>query len=635
MGFLRRFVCALLLLLAPVAAHAEERIHLFVSDARINPDSSLDVTETIDVNSEHVLIRHGIFRDFPTRYKGPRGTMVHVGFTLLDVTLDGQPVPAKVESIAGGVRARIGDPERLVDEGEHRYVLHYRTTRQLGRFTDYDELYWNATGTGWIFPIDVAEARITLPKAVSFGRRVAYTGAYGAAGADFEVITDKPGEIAFRTTRALGAREGLSVAAAFPKGVVGEASAAERSKYWLADFGPPLVGAGALFGLCVFFYIAWARAGRNPRAGTIMPIWTPPDELSPAGMRYVTRMGSDDRAFAAALVDMGVRGHIRIVEEDGGWFSRDKKRIERLAATAPLPPEEQVALGCLVQPGGSVVMEQKNHEKFSSAKKRLDESLKDAYEGSLFKRNYGWAITGVIAFVGAFWLACAAVVAADNGAAARDVVITLGAMGVAALLSMAIYGSSTIIKVVLSFAALGAAALAVYTGLPIFAEALNSGWWLPLLIPALALPLVISCFWWIAAPTRQGRAVLDRIAGFKQYLSITERERLDRMTAPEDTPEIFEKLLPYAIALGVENRWADRFQSVLAAAAAAPGGHGGFLWYSGSDSPWDNPTGFVSGVGSSLASTIGSASSAPGSSSGSGGGGFSGGGGGGGGGGGW
>jgi uncharacterized membrane protein len=107
------------------------------------------------------------------------------------------------------------------------------------------------------------------------------------------------------------------------------------------------------------------------------------------------------------------------------------------------------------------------------------------------------------------------------------------------------------------------------------------------------------------------------------------------MTAPEDTPEIFEKYLPYAIALGVENRWANRFAGVLAAAAAAPGGRQGFYWYAGSGNPWDNPTSFVNGVGSSLASTISSASTAPGSSSGSGGGGFSGGGGGGGGGGGW
>ena len=127
--------------------------------------------------------------------------------------------------------------------------------------------------------------------------------------------------------------------------------------------------------------------------------------------------------------------------------------------------------------------------------------------------------------------------------------------------------------------------------------------------------------------------MLDRIAGFKQYLSITERERLDRMTAPKDTPEMFERYLPYAIALGVENRWADRFAGVLAAAAAQ--GQQGFGWYSGSSSPWDNPGRFANSVGSSLSSAISSASTAPGSSSGSGGGGSSGGGGGGGGGGGW
>jgi uncharacterized membrane protein len=116
-------------------------------------------------------------------------------------------------------------------------------------------------------------------------------------------------------------------------------------------------------------------------------------------------------------------------------------------------------------------------------------------------------------------------------------------------------------------------------------------------------------------------------------LSIAEGERLDRMTPPKDTPELFERYLPYAIALGVENRWADRFQSVLAAAALQ--GQQGFAWYAGSSSPWNDTGGFVDAVGSSLASTVSSASTAPGSSSGSGGGGSSGGGGGGGGGGGW
>ena len=127
----------------------------------------------------------------------------------------------------------------------------------------------------------------------------------------------------------------------------------------------------------------------------------------------------------------------------------------------------------------------------------------------------------------------------------------------------------------------------------------------------IGLPFVISSFFWMSAPTKEGRGVLDRIAGFKQYLSITERDRLDRMQAPEDSLQLFERYLPYAIALGVENRWADRYTGLLAAAAAAPGASQGFAWYSGSSSPWNDTGGFVDSIGSSLASTISSASTAP------------------------
>ena len=163
-----------------------------------------------------------------------------------------------------------------------------------------------------------------------------------------------------------------------------------------------------------------------------------------------------------------------------------------------------------------------------------------------------------------------------------------------------------------------------------------SSWgWMP--APLIALPVVLSAFAWMSAPTREGRAVMDRIAGFEQYLSITEEERLEAMHPPEKTPELFERFLPYAIALGVENRWADKFADVLAAAAADPGRQNGHTlgWYSGSSNAWTNPARFAGTVGASLASSVASASTAPGSSSGSGGGGSSGGGGGGGGGGGW
>lgn len=633
MATIRGALLALLLLFSPAAAGAEERILRFLSDVQVQPDSSLFVTETIDVRAENQSINRGIFRDFPTRYRTRNGGRMRVGFTFEGATLDGGPVPASVESVGNGVRIRIGDPEKLVSVGNHRYEIRYRTSRQLGRFNDYDELYWNATGNGWLFPIDVAEARIRLPSAAAFGQRSVYTGAQGSTGTDAEVAAEAPGDISFRTTRPLGPYEGLTVAVAFPKGVVGEPGESTQAMWWLADYGPPIVGGLGLLGLTAFYYLAWKRAGRNPRAGTVVPLFSPPDGLTPAGMRYVTKMGADSRAFAAALVDMGVRGHIRMVEEDGGWFSGDKTRIERLAGSSELPAEEQAALRELCVAGGSILMDKKNHAKFSAAKNGLSEVLKKQFEGKMFKRNWGWAIAGVLLFVGALWLTAAAVAAAGNGAAIWQVGVTVGCIVFAAIAAALLQSSSAVGKCLLTLAGFVAAAGGLAAGMPILGDALNSGWLLPLLLPALALPLAVSAFFWIAAPTVEGRAVLDRIAGFKQYLSITERERLDRMTAPADTPEIFERYLPYAIALGVENRWADRFAGVLAAAAAH--GQQGLGWYSGSSRPWDNPGRFASTVGSSLSSAISSASTAPGSSSGSGGGGSSGGGGGGGGGGGW
>jgi len=614
-------------------ASAEERIQQYFSDIQIEPDSSIDVAETIDVNVEHDRINHGIFRDIPTRYKGPHGTRISVGLTPEEVTLDGQAVKWSREPLSNGIRIKIGDPDSLVPLGDHRYTIRYRATREIGRFKDYDELYWNVTGTGWIFPIDSAEARVRLPSSATFGQRSVYTGPQGANEHNAEVVSEKPGEIVFRTTQPLNDHEGLTVAAAFPKHLIGDVDETTRVSWWLADYGPPAVGLLGLIGLLGFYYLAWAKAGRNPTPGTIVPLFAPPDDLSPPAMRYVVRESGDNRAFAAALVDMGVRGHIKLVEEEGGFLSRDRTRIERTDGGSALPPEEDAALSSLLGSGTSITMEQKNHSYFAAAKLELEKAFKDRFEGKLFKRNYGWAVAGLLLFVAALWLSAAAILASLDAADVTPIAITVGAFVIAALLFLQIQHSHATGQCLLGTLAFIFAGVALILGFPLFAMALNAGWWLPLIIPALALPFVLSAFWWISAPTKEGRTVLDRIAGFKQYLSITERERLDRMTPPADTPELFERYLPYAIALGVENRWAKRFAGVLAAASAQ--GQQGFAWYAGNHSPWTNTSSFVDTVGSSLATTVSSASTAPGSSSGSGGGGFSGGGGGGGGGGGW
>ncbi|HTK58850.1 MAG TPA: DUF2207 domain-containing protein [Sphingomicrobium sp.] len=632
-------LAALAALLLPEAAAAEERILAFDSQVAIQKDGSLDVTETIRVNVENVQINHGIFRDFPTRYKAPGGRRVRVGFDLAGTWLDGQEEPNKVETLMNGVRIRIGSADRIVPIGEHEYRIRYHATRMLGRFEGYDELYWNVTGNGWDFPIDRATATITLPSAVPFGQHSAYTGAQGSTEQAARVTDQAPGSISFTTTRPLYSREGLTVAAAFPKGVIDEPTESTRLGWLLADWAPPLAGLAGLAAILGYLYYAWRMAGRDPRPGTVVPLFSPPDNLTPAAMRYIVERGLDNRAFAASLVDAAVKGHVRLVEEDKGLFQKNERRIERLELLHPTPLDipETASLNALVGPTETLVMDQKNHEVFALAKKELRDSFTEAYDGKMFLRNYGWAAASVVVFVAAIWLAACAVVWAEGASTKLLALLSAAGMLIAAMLFHGAPHDKSTGRCLLQLVAAILGGIAFVIAFPVLADALTTGNWIPLAIPLIGLPFVISSFFWMSAPTVEGRGVLDRIAGFKQYLSITERERLDRMQAPADSLQLFERYLPYAIALGVENRWADRYTGLLAAAAAAPAASGAqtFAWYAGTSNPWNDTGGFVDDLGSSLASTISASSTAPGSSSGSGGGGFSGGGGGGGGGGGW
>jgi len=630
-------LAALSALLLPQAAAAEERIASYDSWVVVQKDGTLDVTETIRIQVENVRINHGIYRDFPTRYKAPGGRRVRIGFDLISTTLDGQAEPNAVETLSNGLRIKIGSADRTVSVGEHEYVIRYRAARMIGRFGDYDEIYWNVTGNGWDFPIDQSSVTIKLPSPARLGQRGVYTGPQGSTEQDARVTEESPGSIRFAATRPLYAREGLSVAVAFPKGVVDEPSQSTRLGWLLSDWLPPLAGAAGLLGILGYLFYAWNRVGRDPRPGTVVPIFSPPDELSPAAMRYIVEQKLDNRAFAAALVDAAVKGHVRLVEDDRGFFQSTERRIERLDRTNTklLAATEQRSLNALVGPSETLVMEQKNHAKFSAAKKALSEDFAEAYDGRMFLRNYGWIGAAVAILVGALWLAAAAVVWAEGAQTKLLVLLSAAGMAFAALVFHAAPNDKGAGRCLLHLVAAIVGGSAVVLAFPIIPDALTTGNWIPLVIPLIGLPFVISSFFWMSAPTKEGRGVLDRIAGFKQYLSITEQERLDRMQAPKDSLELFERFLPYAIALGVENRWADRYTGLLAAAAAAPGAAQTFGWYSGSSSPWNDTGGFVSSVGSSLATTVSSSSSAPGSSSGSGGGGFSGGGGGGGGGGGW
>ena len=218
---LRRAALALLVLLAGLApATGAERILSFISDVKVLTNSDLFVTETIRIQAEGDAFKHGLLRDFPTTYTRRNGTRVRVGFDVQSVTRDGVREAFTTERKGNGVEVRIGDPDLMLSFGPHEYVIRYLTTRQIGFFPDFDELYWNATGNGWAFAIDQAEARITLPASAAFLNSAFYTGPQGADGKDATVIAQRPGYIAFRTTQPVPPHNGLTVAASWPKGVV-------------------------------------------------------------------------------------------------------------------------------------------------------------------------------------------------------------------------------------------------------------------------------------------------------------------------------------------------------------------------------------------------------------------------------
>jgi hypothetical protein len=631
-----RWLALLLAALAfclPGAASADERILSWRSDIAIQPDSSLDVTETLRVRAEGNAIEHGILRDFPTLYRRD-GRRVRVGFDVSSVERDGRAEPYATEGFTGGERLKIGDADTYLDPGEHTYVIRYTTTRQLGFYDGFDELYWNVTGNGWAFPIDSAEAHITLPQPAPFGpQRAFYTGPQDATEHNAEVVSESPGDITIRTTAPLGPYEGFTVAVRWPKGVVAEPPKPSAARAALQDEAPIASALAALLGMFVYFFYAWKRAGRGPRAGTVVPLFTPPDGLSAPALRYIKHMGFDDRCFAAAIVESGVHRELKIVESQEGFFHSKKTSLTKTAGQGDLAPAESAMLAELFQGGDTIEMESENHERFSAAQTALQEGLTEAYEKPNFVRNLAWAFGGLALLFAAFALVATAIAFSDFYTSWTERMIpALGlVLIVTGLLLVFRHRRGWVLPALIAgLIVLGI----VFVGLAFFGLANEEpfsvwGW---MLAPFLALPLVISAFVWMSAPTREGRALMDRIAGFEQYLSITEEDRLEAMHPPNKTPELFERYLPHAIALGVENHWADKFSAVLAAAEADPSRQGSsFGWYSGSSNVWSDPGRFAGAVGASLASTAASASSAPGS----GGGGSSGGGGGGGGGGGW
>jgi len=381
-------LCVLLLGLGLLGAGpviADERILDYRADILVHADGELLVSETIRVRAEGQDIRRGIYRDFPTSYTDRFGNRYRVRLDIVDVKRDGAAEPYHTENRSNGVRIYIGDANRMVGSGIHEYQLRYRTNRQLGFFADFDELYWNVTGNGWMFPIDHAGARIELPADVNSDdlQTSFYTGPQGAQGRDARSAIVNRRTVTFETTRGLAPYEGLTVAVGWPKGIVRQPTATERIGWFLQDNRAALVLAIGWLATFGWYLWAWNRAGRDPEKGVIIPLFRPPMGMTPAACSYVLNMSFNRQAFAAAVVSLGVKGYLEIEEQKDGFKLRKKTTPPNGKASKG----ENALLESLFQGGDEIEMDQKNHRSFIKGREGLRQALKNEYLGRLFILN--------------------------------------------------------------------------------------------------------------------------------------------------------------------------------------------------------------------------------------------------------
>lgn len=640
-------LCAILLALVMAgAAQAREEIRNYQVDIDVRSDASLEVTETITVNAEGYEIRRGIYRDIPLRALDDWGLWSANGFDLIQVLHNGQPSPYHTEWQGRFFRIYIGDADTFIPSGEHTYTIRYVTTRQLRFFDAYDELYWNVTGNFWSFPILAASATVTLPdgaRAIK-DQVAAYTGGFGATGGNYTAsLLDGGAKARFELTRPLGPQQGMTIAVGFTKGVVTPDTGGAFAAVW-DNAGIFLLILGWL-GVPAYFLYAWTKVGRDPPAPPVIPLFHPPENLSPAALSYAHFNGfrsgvrGVNLPFIAALLSLGVKRVLRIEEERVGKVTLMRGEAADEKNRPSLPPGEYILFTEFLDRRKEMVLNKTNGPALKSALVRFQSAIESEYQGKYYNSNIGWFVPGVIVAIVTLIVGLILQQPPDDGFLYLIPVLMTSLFGtgmwVAGRSLFRDLGSSIAQRIMGGILIVLGAGIFLIGVLVVFVPGEMFVYRLVGALLIIGIVVMISMIWLLGAPTATGAKVLADIKGFKLYLETAETNRLNMRDAPEMTEELFERFLPYAAGLGVEKPWSEAWAAQLARIAPEREREYQPQWYHGSS--WS-----PGNIGAAAASSVAAVSAAmaasmpqPKSSSGSSGGGSSGGGGGGGGGGGW
>lgn len=502
---MRRLLAALTLVLISAAPAAAQR-SLVISrfDATITVAASGDIQVEETIVPQFTGTWNGIYRTIPVEYRTPQGLNYTLQLKLESVTDDsGAALRYQTRRQRQYLRIQIWVPGAV--DAERTVKLTYRVANALRFFDDHDELYWNVTGDEWAIPINAASATITLPAGVTGLRATAFRGAFGSTAENQVSIENETVRV---VTEGLGMHEGLTAVVGWNPGVVHRPTTLERIVQAFSSNLPLGIPIVAFFGM----FLLWRAKGRDPARAPVVTEYAPPPGMTPSELGTLVDASPNMRDITAAIVDLAVRGYIHIDELEAehlmGLFSNKDYRFtlkRNRSQWTDLKAHERDLLDGLFGLDDDTVL-------LSSLRNRFYRSLpgikNDLYNGLVDSGFYA---------------------ARPDRVRASYIVIAVVVGWVIAFIGGKI-----------------AADLGMQTTPALLAGILSGG-------------IIFAFGWFMPCRTTKGAQELDQILGFQEFLS---RVDADRMQRTIKTPEMFEKFLPYAMALGVETHWAKQFEGL-------------------------------------------------------------------------
>jgi hypothetical protein len=547
------------------------RIREFNALLTVHSDGTLDVVEQLTIRFDGQW--NGLNRDLSLHHNTAQGRATKLDVDVGAVTdASGQPLVVEHQSMDGGWTHRFHIYIPGARDADRTIIIRYRVQNAIRFFFAsspvgaLDELYWNVTGNEWTMPIDSVHARVVLPDGVTPTRTAVYTGSTGSIESDATIEKDG-NEVGFTLRHGLGPYQGVTIGVGWPPGhIATRPSQAREQLMGIVGWSPLLIPLIVL----LLVYRHWDKKGRDPKEGSYVVRYEPVDGTSPAELGTLVDNKADMEDVTATLVDLAVRGYIHITElTEKHLFGLTKSTdyqfdiIKQRSDWRDLKPHEVSYLDALSQTAPSDAYTVKVSELTARFYKFLPE-IKNAIYDRLVESGYYRERP-------------------DK---------TLGKwIGVA---------------VFVAFVTGGLAILSISQAWMLFTPAA--------LIVAAVLSTIIVFIFAVIMPARtvDGARAREATLGFKEFLSRVEEDRYKRMIT---SPALFEKYLPFAMAFGVEDRWANAFKDIYREAPQ---------WYTGGSGPF-NAASFSQSISNMSSAAASSMASSP-SSSGSGGGGSSGGG---------